>query len=44
MFEVIMIVDDQEWPYGTYTNSDKANEVAAYVKDERNVETYVREV
>lgn len=43
-FRVIMIVDDEEYTYGTYESRDKANEIAMQVRDERDIETYVEEV
>lgn len=43
-FKVIMIVDDEEYTYGTYDSRNKANEVAIQIRDEREVETYVEEV
>lgn len=43
-FRVVMIVDDEEYTYGTYDSRDKANEVAMLVRDEREIETYVEEV
>lgn len=43
-FKVIMIVDDEEYTYGTYDSRNKANEVAIQVRDERDIETYVEEV
>jgi hypothetical protein len=42
-FRVMMIVDDEEYPYGTYDSQHKANEIAMYVRAERGVETYVEE-
>ena len=43
-FRVVMIVDDEEYTYGTYESQHKANEVAMYVRNERGVETYVEEI
>ena len=43
-FKVIMIVDDEEYTYGTYESRDRANEIAMQVRDEREIETYVEEV
>lgn len=40
-FNVIMVVDGCEYVYGTYTDRNKANEVAMYVRNERAVDTYV---
>lgn len=42
-FRVIMIVDDEEYTYGTYESRDRANEVAMQVRDERDIETYIEE-
>ena len=42
-YKVIMVVDDEEYVYGTYDSRDRANEVAMTVRDERDVETYVEE-
>ena len=43
MFKVIMIIDGTEYVYGIWTNRNKANEVAMEVRNEREVETYVKE-
>ena len=43
MFKVIMIVEDAEYTYGTYLDENKANEVALFVREQRDVETYVEE-
>ena len=43
-FKVIMIVDDEEYTYGTYDSRNRANEVAMKVRDEREVDTYIEEV
>ena len=42
MFEVIIIIDNEEYTYGTYSNEDIANEVAITVK--KSVDTYVAEI
>lgn len=42
MFKVIIIINNEEYTYGTYSNEDRANEVAMEVK--RSVDTYVTEV
>ena len=42
MWKVIMIVDNAEYVYGTYTNQNRANEVAMQVREQRDVETYVQ--
>ena len=43
-FKVIMIVDGEEYAYGTYNSRHRANEIAMQVRDEREIETYVKEV
>lgn len=43
MFKIEMYVDGQWWAYGTYTDRNKANEVAITVRDERDVNTRVVE-
>ena len=43
-FKVIMVVDDEEYTYGTYDSRNRANEVAMQVRDERGVDTYIEEV
>ncbi len=43
-FKVIMVVDDEEYTYGTYDSRDRANEVAMEVRDARGVDTYIEEV
>jgi hypothetical protein len=43
-FKVIMVVDDEEYTYGTYDSRNRANEVAMKVRDERGVDTYIEEV
>lgn len=44
MFKVIMIIDNEEYTYGTYRNRDRANEVAMEVREWRGIDTYVTEV
>jgi 1-aminocyclopropane-1-carboxylate deaminase/D-cysteine desulfhydrase-like pyridoxal-dependent ACC family enzyme len=44
MFKVVMIVDDCEYTYGTYTDRDRANEIAMQVREERKIDTFVKEV
>jgi hypothetical protein len=39
-----MLVDGQEYVYGTYGDRCKANEVAIFVRNQREVFTYVAEV
>ena len=43
MFQVIMIIDGEEYEYGTYSNRNKANEVALWLRNE-DTKTYVAEV
>ena len=43
-FRVIMVVDDEEYTYGTYESRNRANEIAMKVRDERDIDTYVVEV
>ena len=43
-FRVIMVVDDEEYPYGTYDSRNRANEIAMKVREERGVDTFVEEV
>lgn len=43
MWTVWMMVDGTEYKYGTYSNRDRANEVAMQVRRERNIDTYVAE-
>lgn len=44
MYRVMMMVDGQEYVYGTYADRNKANEVAMTVRYERDVWTFVEEV
>ena len=44
MFKVVMIVDNCEYTYGTYADSDRANEIAMQVREEREVDTFIEEV
>lgn len=44
MFKVIMIIDNEEYTYGTYINRNRANEVAMEVREWRGIDTYVTEV
>lgn len=41
MWTVFMIVDGERYAYGTYSNCNKAIEVALFVQEQRNVETFV---
>ena len=43
MFKVMMIVDGQNYLYGSYEDCDRANEIALQVRAERNVETFVED-
>lgn len=47
--QIVMVVDGEDYEYGTYpynTNEEKnkVNELAMKIRDEREVDTYVREV
>lgn len=47
--QIIMVVDREEYPYGTYpynTNEEKnkVNDLAMKIREEREVDTYVKEV
>ena len=44
MFKIIMIVDGNEYGYGTFYDRNEANKVAMEVREMRKVETYVEEV
>jgi hypothetical protein len=44
MFRVVMIVDDNEYGYGTFYDRNEANKVAMEVREMRKIETYVEEV
>lgn len=44
MFRVWMIFDSGRYVYGTYESSNKANEVAMQVRDERGCDVYVEEI
>lgn len=44
MFKVIMIVDNEEYIYGTYSDRNRANEIAIQVGMEREVTTRVEKV
>lgn len=43
MFEIIMIIDGTEYKYGSDSDRNRANEIAIKVREERNIETYVKE-
>ena len=50
MLQIIMIVDDKEYVYGTYditngryTRKD-INELAMEIRDERRIDVYVKEI
>lgn len=43
MFEIIMIIDGIEYKYGSDSDRNRANEIAIKVREERNIETYVKE-
>lgn len=44
MYKVWMVVDGEDWLYGTYSDCFKANEVALWVRDTRSVDVWVEEV
>jgi hypothetical protein len=44
MFEIVMVIDGIEYRYGADENRNRANEIAMAVREERNVETFVREI
>jgi hypothetical protein len=43
MFEIIMVIDGNEYKYGADSNKDRANEIAMRVRVERDVDVFVRE-
>ena len=43
-YAVIMVVDNEEYTYGTWDNANRANEVAMEVMDTRRIDVYVKEV
>lgn len=43
MFKVVMIFGTEEYAYGTYSDRNKANEVAMMVRDERGCNVKVVE-
>ena len=44
MFKVWMEIEGTNYPYGTYDDRTKANEVAMEVRDERRVWVWVEEI
>ena len=42
-YEIMMVIDGDEFVYGADSNRDKANEIAMQIREQRNIETYVRE-
>ena len=44
MFKVWMVIDEENYIYGTYADRNKANEVAMMVRETRNCDTWVEEV
>lgn len=42
-FIVWMEIENNEYKYGTYSDRDKANEIALQVREERNVDVWVEE-
>ena len=43
MFKVIMIIDNETYTYGTYSDRNRANEIAIEVRESRQIETFVEE-
>lgn len=43
MFKVMMIVDNEIYTYGTYSDRNRANEIAIEVRVSRQIETFVEE-
>lgn len=43
MFKVMMIVDNEIYTYGTYSDHNRANEIAIEVRESRQIETFVEE-
>lgn len=43
MFKVMMIIDNETYTYGTYSDRNKANEIAIEVRESRQIETFVEE-
>lgn len=44
MFEIVMVIDGTEYRYGTDSDRNRANEIAMRVKEERDVEVFVKEI
>lgn len=44
MYNVVMVVDDNEYIYGTYQDRNRANEIAIQVREERDIDVFVDEV
>lgn len=44
MFRIWMIFECGKYVYGTYDNSNKANELAMKIRDERGCDVYVEEL
>ena len=43
MFKVMMIIDNETYTYGTYSDRNRANEIAIEVRESRQIETFVEE-
>ena len=43
-YRILMYVDGAWWPYGTYSDANRANEIAMQIRDEREVDVWVKEV
>lgn len=44
MYKVWMIFDCGEFVYGTYADSNTANEIAMYVRDSRHCDVWVEKI
>jgi hypothetical protein len=43
-YKVWMVIDEEDYLYGTYEDRDKANDIAGQVGYERDIDTWVQEV
>lgn len=44
MFKIWMVIEEEEYCYGTYADRNRANEIAMQVRAERGCDTWVQEV
>ena len=44
MYKVMMIIEGVAYPFGTYEDRDKANDIAIEIREMRRVETYIEEI